>query len=175
MVIDRIPDDARILCYGLDFGFSQDPAALVAIYKYDDNLIIDEVVYRSGVLNSELSSLMKQNGVTGEIFCDSAEPKSIAELKRYGHQVKPVEKGKDSIKFGIQLVQEHRLLITKRSTNILEELSKYMYKKNRNGGYDPEPIDMYNHAMDAMRYGVMMKLGKRKEGTGRSPFTIMNA
>jgi phage terminase large subunit len=175
MVIDRIPDDARILCYGLDFGFSQDPAALVAIYKYDDNLIIDEVVYRSGVLNSELSSLMKQNNVTGEIFCDSAEPKSIAELKRYGHQVKPVEKGKDSIKFGIQLVQEHRLLITKRSTNILEELSKYMYKKNRNGGYDPEPIDMYNHAMDAMRYGVMMKLGKRKEGTGRSPFTIMNA
>jgi phage terminase large subunit len=175
LVIDKIPQDARLLCYGLDFGFSQDPAALVAIYKYDDTLVIDEVIYRTGVLNSELSNLMKQNGVTGEIFSDSAEPKSIAELKRYGHQVKPVEKGRDSIKFGIQLVQEYKLLVTRRSTNILEELSKYMYKKNRNGGYDPEPIDMYNHAMDAMRYGVMMKLGKRKESSGRMPFTIMNA
>lgn len=175
IVIDKVPEDARLLCYGLDFGFSQDPLALVGIYKYDDNLVIDEVIYRSGVLNSELSSLMKQNNVTGEIFCDSAEPKSIAELKRYGHQVKPVEKGRDSIKFGIQLVQEYKLLVTRRSINILEELSKYMYKKNRNGGYDPEPMDMYNHAMDAMRYGVMMKLGKRKEGVGQMPFRIMSA
>ena len=175
LVIDRIPDDARILCYGLDFGFSEDPVALVAIYKYDNNLIIDEVIYRKGVLNSELSNLMKQNQVTGEIFADSAEPKSIAELKRYGHQVKPVEKGRDSVKFGIQLIQEYKLLVTKQSTNILEELSKYMWKRNRDGGYDPEPIDMYNHAMDAMRYGIMMKLGKRKEGIGIMPFKIMNA
>ena len=175
LVIDRIPDDARILCYGLDFGFSEDPVALVAIYKYDTNLIIDEVIYRKGVLNSELSNLMKQNQVTGEIFADSAEPKSIAELKRYGHQVKPVEKGRDSVKFGIQLIQEYKLLVTKQSTNILEELSKYMWKRNRDGGYDPEPIDMYNHAMDAMRYGIMMKLGKRKEGIGMMPFKIMNA
>ena len=175
LVIDRIPDDARILCYGLDFGFSEDPVALVAIYKYDTNLIIDEVIYRKGVLNSELSNLMKQNQVTGEIFADSAEPKSIAELKRYGHQVKPVEKGRDSVKFGIQLIQEYKLLVTKQSTNILEELSKYMWKRNRDGGYDPEPIDMYNHAMDAMRYGIMMKLGKRKESSGMMPFKIMNA
>ena len=175
LVIDRIPDDARILCYGLDFGFSEDPVALVAIYKYDNNLIIDEVIYRKGVLNSELSNLMKQNQVTGEIFADSAEPKSIAELKRYGHQVKPVEKGRDSVKFGIQLIQEYKLLVTKQSNNILEELSKYMWKRNRDGGYDPEPIDMYNHAMDAMRYGIMMKLGKRKEGIGIMPFKIMNA
>ena len=175
LVIDRIPDDARILCYGLDFGFSEDPVALVAIYKYDNNLIIDEVIYRKGVLNSELSSLMKQNKVEGEIFADSAEPKSIAELKRYGHQVKPVEKGRDSVKFGIQLIQEYKLLVTKQSNNILEELSKYMWKRNRDGGYDPEPIDMYNHAMDAMRYGIMMKLGKRKEGIGIMPFKIMNA
>ena len=175
LVIDRIPDDARILCYGLDFGFSEDPVALVAIYKYDTNLIIDEVIYRKGVLNSELSNLMKQNQVTGEIFADSAEPKSIAELKRYGHQVKPVEKGRDSVKFGIQLIQEYKLLVTKQSTNILEELSKYMWKRNRDGGYDPEPIDMYNHAMDAMRYGIMMKLGKRKESSCMMTFKIMNA
>lgn len=174
-VIDRIPEDARLLCHGLDFGFSQDPVAVVAIYKYDDNLVIDEVIYQTGVLNSELSNLLKQNKVTGEIFADQAEPKSIAELKRYGHQIKPVEKGKDSVKFGIQLVQEYKLLVTKRSSNILDELSKYMWKRLRDGGYDDTPIDMYNHAMDAMRYGIMMKLGKRKEGTGQLPFRIMSA
>lgn len=173
LVIDQIPLDARILCYGLDFGFSQDPSALIAIYKYDNSLIIDEVIYQKGLLNSELSSLMKQNKVLGEIYCDSAEPKSIAELKRYGHQVKPVEKGKDSIKFGIQLVQEYKLLITKRSINVLEEMSKYMWKKNRDGGYETTPIDIYNHAMDAMRYGIIMKLGKRKEGMGQIPFKFM--
>jgi phage terminase large subunit len=118
---------------------------------------------------------MKQNDVSGEIFCDSAEPKSISELRRYGHQVRPVEKGRDSVKFGIQLVQEYKLLVTRRSNNLLEELSKYMYKRNKNGGYDPEPIDMYNHGMDAMRYGVMMKLGKRKEGLGQIPFRIMTS
>ena len=175
VVIDRIPEEARLLCYGLDFGFSSDPLALVGIYKYDDNLVIDEVIYQTGVLNSELSSLMKQNDVSGEIFCDSAEPKSISELRRYGHQVRPVEKGRDSVKFGIQLVQEYKLLVTRRSNNLLEELSKYMYKRNKNGGYDPEPIDMYNHGMDAMRYGVMMKLGKRKEGLGQIPFRIMTS
>jgi len=174
-IMERIPEDAKLLCHGLDFGFSQDPAALVAIYKFDDSLIIDEVVYRSGMLNSELSTLMKQSNVTGEIFADSSEPKSIQELRRYGHQVKPVDKGKDSVKFGIQLVQEYKLFITRRSSNILEELSKYMYKKNRDGGYEPTPIDMYNHAMDAMRYGILMKLGKRKEGTGAMPFRIMSA
>ena len=174
-VIDKLPEEARLLCYGLDFGFSQDPAALVAIYKLDDSLVIDEVIYRSGLLNSELANLMRQNGINGEVFADQAEPKSIAELKRYGFQIKPVEKGRDSVKFGIQLVQEYKLYITKRSTNIIEELSKYMWKKSRDGGYDTEPMDMYNHAMDAMRYGIMMKLGKRKESNGRMPFMIMNA
>ena len=173
--IDLIPEEARLIGYGLDYGFSQDPAALVGIYKYNDDLIIDEVIYQTGLLNSDLSNLMKTYGVKGEIFADSAEPKSIAELKRYGHQVKAVEKGKDSINYGIQILQEKKLLITRRSTNLIDELGKYMWKKNRDGGYERTPIDSFNHAMDAMRYCAMMKLGKRKEGTGTIPFRIMNA
>jgi phage terminase large subunit len=169
-IIDRIPEEARLLGMGLDFGFSQDPAALIAIYKYNDELVVDEVIYQTGLLNSELSNIMKQSGVKGEIFADSAEPKSIQELKRYGHQVKPVEKGKDSVNYGIQILQQKRMLVTRRSTNILDEFSKYMWKKNRDGGYEKTPIDAYNHACDALRYVAMMKLGVRKESNGTRPF-----
>jgi phage terminase large subunit len=172
--IDKIPDEARLLGYGLDFGYSYDPAALIALYKYNDDIIVDEVVYQTGLLNSELSSLMKQYNVSGEIFADSAEPKSIQELKRYGHQVKSVEKGKDSVNYGIQILQQKKMFVTKRSENILNEFQKYMWKKNRDGGYDTTPIDAHNHACDALRYVAMSKLGVRKEGSKRPIMGFMN-
>ena len=172
-VIDIIPQEARLLGYGLDFGFSYDPAALIALYKYNDDIIVDELIYQTGLLNSELSSQMKQLGVAGEIFADSAEPKSIHELKRYGHQVKPVEKGKDSINYGIQILQQKKMFVTKRSKNVLDEFQKYMWKKDRNGGYDTTPIDSYNHACDALRYIAMMKLGSRKEASNKPAIRFM--
>jgi phage terminase large subunit len=101
--------------------------------------------------------------VTGEIFCESAEPKSIQELRRLGHNARPVEKGKDSVNYGIQILQQKHMLVTRRSKNLLDEFSKYMFKKNRDGGYDTTPIDAHNHACDALRYIAMMKLGARKE------------
>ena len=163
-VISFIPEEARLLGYGLDFGFSTDPAALVALYKYNDNIIADELIYQTGLLNTDISNLMKTYGVSGEIYADSAEPKSIAELKRMGHNIKPVEKGRDSVNYGIQILQQKHMLITRRSINLLDELSKYMWKKNRDGGYDKTPIDAFNHACDALRYIAMSKLGARKEG-----------
>ena len=173
-VIDRIPEDARLIGYGMDFGYSTDPTTLIGLYKYNDDLVVDEVIYQKGLLNSDIANLMKSYEVKGEIFADSAEPKSIAEIKRYGFQIKPVEKGKDSINYGIQILQEKKLLITRRSTNLIDELGKYMWKKNKDGGYEKTPIDNFNHAMDAMRYVAMMKLGKRKEGTGTIPFRVMS-
>ena len=173
-VIDKIPDEARLLCHALDWGYSVDPTALVAIYKYNEDIIVDEVIYQKGLLNSDIANLIKQNNVTGEIFCDSAEPKSISELKRYGIQAKPVEKGSDSVKFGIQLVQEKKMYITKRSINTIEEIGKYQWKKDKDGNYEKIPTGP-DHAMDAIRYGVMMKLGKRKEGGNRPFVGFMNA
>jgi phage terminase large subunit len=174
-IIDRIPEEARLLGYGLDFGFSQDPAALIALYKYNDDIVVDEVVYQTGLLNSELANLMKQYQVTTDVYCDSAEPKSIQELKRFGFKVKPVEKGRDSVNYGIQILQQKHILVTRRSTNLLDEFSKYMWKKNRDGGYDPTPIDAYNHACDALRYVAMMTIGIRKENKVSMPFRIMKA
>ena len=173
-LIDTIPEEARLLGYGMDFGFSQDPAAVIALYKYNDDIIVDEVIYQTGLLISELSNLMKTYEVVGEIYADSAEPKSIHELKRLGHQVKPVEKGRDSINYGIQILQQKHMLVTRRSKNLLEEFSKYMWKKSRDGGYDTTPIDAYNHACDALRYVAMMKLGARKEMSVKPSVSFMS-
>ncbi len=162
-IVDKIPEEASLIGYGVDFGFSQDPCAVVALYKYNEDIVVDEIVYQTGLLNSELSNILKSNGVTGEIFCESAEPKSIQELRRLGHNAKPVEKGKDSVNYGIQILQQKHMLVTRRSKNILDEFSKYMWKKLRDGGYDTTPIDAHNHACDALRYVAMMKLGARKE------------
>lgn len=162
-IIDKIPEDARLLGHGVDFGYSNDPCAVIALYKWNEDIIVDEIVYQTGLLNSELSNLLKTNEVTGEMFCDSAEPKSIQELKRMGHNARAVEKGKDSVNYGIQILQQKHMFVTRRSRNLLDEFSKYMWKKNRDGGYEKTPIDAYNHACDALRYIAMSKLGARKE------------
>jgi phage terminase large subunit len=167
-IIDKVPEEARLLGYGMDFGYSTDPLALIGLYKYNDSIIADEVIYQKGLLNSECSKIMKDMKVMGEIYADSAEPKSIAEIKKYGFNIKPVEKGSDSVNYGIQILQQQHIYITKRSTNLLEELQKYMWKKSKDGGYENTPIDAYNHALDALRYIAMMKLGQRKEGS-RAP------
>jgi phage terminase large subunit len=166
-VINMIPEEARLLGYGVDFGFSFDPVAVIALYKYNEDIIADEIVYQTGLLNSELANLMKQYDVKGEIYADSAEPKSISEIRRYGFQIRPVEKGKDSVNYGIQILQQKHMLITRNSTNLLDELSKYSWRKNRDGGYDPTPVDNNNHAIDALRYIAMMKLGARKESSNK--------
>jgi len=162
-IIDKIPEDARLLGWGIDFGYSNDPCAVVGLYKWNEDIIVDEIVYQTGLLNSELSNLLKSNDVTGEIYCDSAEPKSIQELKRMGHNARSVEKGRDSVNYGIQILQQKHMFVTRRSRNLLDEFSKYMWKKNRDGGYEKTPIDAHNHACDALRYIAMSKLGARKE------------
>jgi phage terminase large subunit len=162
-IIDKIPEDARLLGHGVDFGYSNDPCAVIALYKWNEDIIVDEIVYQTGLLNSELSNLLKTNDVIGELYCDSAEPKSIQELKRMGHNARPVEKGKDSVNYGIQILQQKHMFVTRRSRNLLDEFSKYLWKKNRDGGYEKTPIDAYNHACDALRYIAMSKLGARKE------------
>jgi phage terminase large subunit len=162
-IIDKIPEDARLLGWGIDFGYSNDPCAVIGLYKWNEDIIVDEIVYQTGLLNSELSNLLKSNEVTGEIYCDSAEPKSIQELKRMGHNARSVEKGRDSVNYGIQILQQKHMFVTRRSRNLLDEFSKYMWKKNRDGGYEKTPIDAHNHACDALRYIAMSKLGARKE------------
>ena len=159
-----LPSDARILCYGMDFGYSNDPTSLIAMYKYNDAYIFDELIYKKGLLNSEISNLLKANNVNDIIYADSAEPKSIAELNTYGHNVLPVSKGKDSILFGLNLINQNKIYVTSRSKNLINELRNYIWMTDKTGLKLNKPIDAYNHAIDAMRYAITSQLENPHKG-----------
>lgn len=165
--IESLPENAELIGSGLDFGFSNDPTSLISVYRYDGEIIVDEVIYQKGLLNSQLASLIKQSQAKfGIIYADSAEPKSIAELKSYGLNVLPVVKGKDSINYGIQLIQQQPFKVTSRSLNLIKELQNYVWLKDKEGKEVGIPIDTYNHALDALRYLFLMKFSKKSNHFG---------
>jgi phage terminase large subunit len=148
------PDGAKFMGYGLDFGFSQDPAVLIGVYMAGDELYLDEVIYRTGMTNADLSREMKAQGVGqyARITADSAEPKSIEELHRMGWNVHPAKKGPDSIRFGLNWMLSKKICLTPGSTNLQKEFYSYSWKKDKNGKMLPEPEDNWNHGIDAARY-----------------------
>jgi phage terminase large subunit len=153
--VDAIPKDAKLKGYGMDFGYTNDPTTLIAIYEMDGVDYWDEVIYQTQLTNPELSKLMKANNVSqsANIYADSAEPKSIAELKQMGWRgVEGAVKGADSITFGIQRIQERTIKVTKRSLNIIKELRSYTWATDRDGKTLNKPIDAFNHSIDAIRY-----------------------
>ena len=159
-----LPNDARLLCYGMDFGYTNDPSTLIALYKYNNSYIFDEVIYQKGLLNSQISNLLKTHEVKEIIYADSAEPKSIAELSSYGHLILPVKKGKDSIVYGINLINQNEIYITNRSHNLIKELQNYIWLKNKEGETLNKPIDAFNHCVDAMRYAITSQLENPNKG-----------
>lgn len=159
-MINELPKEARLIGLGLDFGYTNDPTAIVEVYKYNDTRILNEVCYRTRMLNSDIAEVLKKYNCY--IYADSAEPKSIEEIRRTGVNIFPVTKGADSIKFGIQTMQEQNYLITKRSTNLINEFQKYTWLKDKQGNKENKPIDKYNHGIDAVRYHEMMDIGMRR-------------
>ena len=159
-----LPNEARLLCHGMDFGYTNDPSSLIALYKYNNAYIFDEVIYQKGLLNSQISNLLKTHEVEDIIYADSAEPKSIAELSSYGHLMLPVKKGKDSIVYGINLINQNEIYITNRSHNLIKELQNYIWLKNKEGETLNKPIDAFNHCIDAMRYALTSQLENPNKG-----------
>jgi phage terminase large subunit len=162
--IDKIPEQSRLVGYGIDFGFTNDPTAMVAIYKHNNSYIIDECIYRKGLTNSELASQMKNLNVGRDyVYADSAEPKTITELSRYGFNIYPTKKGKDSIIYGIELINDiDELYVTSSSTNLIKELQSYVWQKDKAGFSINKPQGGNDHAIDALRYGVTMLIGGAK-------------
>jgi phage terminase large subunit len=152
-IVDEIPHEARLERYGLDFGYTNDPTSIVAIYRYNNGFIVDEVCYEKGLSNKHIADLIK-NVPRALIIADSAEPKSIDELKGYGITVIPAVKGQDSVRQGIQYVQDQRISITKRSVNIIKEYRNYLWETDKNGKILNEPEHQFSHSMDAIRYGL---------------------
>jgi len=160
----NLPTEARLLCYGMDWGYSNDPTSLIAMYKYNDAYIFDELIYQKGLLNSDISDLLKTNGVNDIVYADSAEPKSIAELNSYGHNILPVSKGRDSIVYGLNLINQNKIYVTSRSKNLINELNNYVWMTDKTGNKLNKPIDAYNHAIDAMRYAITSQLENPHKG-----------
>jgi phage terminase large subunit len=154
-IIDNIPNEATLLGFGLDFGFSNDPSSLIAVFQWNDKIICDERIYATGLLNTDIIRLMNQDKRL-PIWADSAEPKSIEEIRRAGFNIKSVEKGKDSIVYGISVLQDKDILVTKSSVNLIKELRSYSWDTDKAGKKLNKPIDDFNHGIDALRYFAMM-------------------
>ena len=154
-IIDEIPHEARIERRGLDFGYTNDPTALVDIYRYNGGFIFDEQVYQTGLSNSQIRALILNlpNPQT-LVVADSAEPKSIDELKLGGVNVIPAVKGQGSVNQGIAYVQDQKVSITKRSLNLIKEYRNYVWITDKDSKVINTPIDMFNHALDAIRYAL---------------------
>jgi phage terminase large subunit len=143
-----------LLGYGLDYGYRNDPTALVAIYYADNIYYLDELIYQTGLLNRAISQRMNELGVDRytSIVADSAEMKSNDELLVEGWRIIDAKKGADSIVYGISRMQELELRITARSLNLINEFRKYTWATDRDGNAINKPIDAYNHGIDAIRY-----------------------
>lgn len=153
LTIDEIPHEARLERYGLDFGYTNDPTAIVAIYKYNDGYILDEVTYQKGLSNKQIADVL-MNLQKALVIADSSEPKSIDEIKLYGINILPAQKGQGSVLQGVQYVQDQKISVTKHSVNLLKEYRNYLWMTDKDGKIINEPEDIWNHSMDAIRYGL---------------------
>jgi len=162
--IKQLPTQARLLCYGMDFGYTNDPTTLIGLYKYNNTYILDEVIHQTKLLNVDISNILKQLNIDDIIYADSAEPKSIAELRTYRHKVMPVKKGRDSIVYGINLINQNDIYVTSTSKNLIKELQSYSWMKDREGNTINKPIDAFNHCIDAARYAITSQLSNPNKG-----------
>ena len=160
-IIDKIPEEARLIGIGLDFGYSADPTAVIEIYTYNNQRILNERAYQTKMLNSDIAKILP---VSVPIVADSAEPKSIEEIRRakHGILIKGATKGKDSINYGIDVMQRQDYLVTRDSTNLIKELRSYCWDTDKTGKRLNKPIDHLNHGIDAVRYHEMDTLGLNK-------------
>ena len=154
-IIDELPKEARLKRRGLDYGYTNDPSAIVDVYEWNNAYIWDEVLYRKGASNKELADVIKMQPEQVLLIPDSSEPKSNDELTSYGISLAPAQKGAGSVNYGIQHCQEQTIYITKRSLNLIEEKNNYAWMIDKKTGETINtPIDMWNHGMDAGRYAM---------------------
>ena len=154
--INQIPNEYKLLTTGVDFGYTNDPTAIVRVYTDGHGFAVDELCYATRLTNSDIAKVLRDNQVdrSDVVICDSAEPKSIDEIHAHGFNTHGARKGKDSVKNGIQFLHSRPLLVTARSVNLIRELRNYKWKEDKNGKQLNEPVDSFNHAIDAMRYAI---------------------
>lgn len=164
--IEPVPETARLVGYGLDFGFTNDPTSLTAMYQGDGEVYFHEMLYETDLVNQDIAARMKDMGVDANalIYADSAEPKSIKEIQHQGFRnIRPVSKGRDSVIFGIDILKSVVFHITPQSINAENELRRYKWAQDSSGRSLNKPIDDFNHWIDAARYIASMTLGHKPQ------------
>jgi phage terminase large subunit len=154
-IIEDVPEEARLRSGGLDFGYTNDPTAIVARYQWNGCPVYDEIEYKTGMLNKDIASVIKKSVLAySTIYCDSAEPKSVDELRKtYKIKAVGVDKGRDSLRYGIDLLQQYpKIYVTRRSVNLISNFRNYIWEVDRNGKPTNQPVDKNNHGIDACRY-----------------------
>jgi phage terminase large subunit len=164
-VVDEMPEQLNKVAYGMDFGFSVDPTTLVRCGLADGKIYGEELLYRTGMTNRDIHAMLIELGVrkSDMIFADSADPKSIKELRMFGWNIIPADKGQDSIQFSIDIIKQRgKMYITRESKNWIKEAQNYKWRELKTGEKINKPIDAYNHAWDACRYWAMGMIAKGK-------------
>ena len=165
--------EGEFVAMGMDFGFSSDPSTLVAVFKNGEELYLEEMLYEKGMVTSDIVNALKKLGVEREeIWCDSAEPRLVEELYRSGFNAKVVKKGPDSIKFGIGVLQNYRIHITKRSQNLINEFYGYQWSLDKHGYVTDTPEGGLDHLVDAVRYVAMMRLSQKAVNKGKYTINV---
>lgn len=168
-IIDEIPHEAKLERYGLDFGYSNDPTSIVAIYYYNGGYILDEICFLKGLSNKQIADILLNQENMALVVGDSAEPKSIDEIKGCGVNItgvrKRADKGSDKsfVSWSIDLVQQQKISMTKRSVNVIKEYRNYLWETDKDGNILNSPEHTFSHSMDGVRYGFASILGKRDE------------
>ena len=170
----EMPEGADFVCYGLDFGFSIDPTALVGVWKAGDTLFLQELMYERGLVTSDIVSRLKRLSFNREeIWCDSAEGRLIEEIYRSGLNAKPVKKGPDSITFGISVMKNFNIVIDSKSQNLINEMYSYQYATDKYGYTTDKPEGGLDHLIDAARYACMMRLSLKNSNRGKYSISIL--
>ena len=151
-----LPNNCDEIIYGLDFGYSVNPSALVRIHRKADEFYVEELIYENKLTNQDLGMKMRNRDVRAldYVYADSAEPKSIEEINGMGFNVIPAPKGADSVRSGIDFLRSQKIFILPGSSHIIKEVSTYMWKKDKNDDPLPEPVKFDDHALDAIRYAI---------------------
>jgi phage terminase large subunit len=159
-ICDAIPQKAKRLACGLDFGFTNDETGCLEVFMQDGALWVNELFYETGLTNPDIAQKLEQAGVSKNtvLVADSAEPKSIEELRRMGWNITGAAKGPDSVNLSIDILKRYRINITRNSVNLRNELNRYQWKIDRSGKTINEPVDRCNHLIDPLRYIALNKL-----------------
>ena len=169
-ICDQLPprDEWKMQCYGLDFGFTNDPSALEQVVLAHGELWIDEKIYSTNLTNPDIVQRAKNEGITRaeQIVADCAEPKSIRELQAGGLWVTASPKGQDSIVSGLDILKRYRMHVTRRSIGLLSNLRAYKWDTDRDGNLTNKPEDRNNHGIDAIRYVALLKLAEKPQVRG---------